>query len=188
MARRRAIAVLEPWMRPSFETPPFGLRRPTNGDAAVRVRAGDDLRRQENSRWPGPKSRTAPPTARRHSRCARNYLARLKEDGDSLVMPGVPQDEREMLVDSSLGFHFTDHYRDYPIVLIRLSRAKRATVEPLLLRHWQTLASKRAVKNSIRNCRRVGWAKTRAAPCPPCTFTTHIMVGTLRFAHPTAPS
>jgi hypothetical protein len=77
----------------------------------------------------------------------KKLLARLKEDGDSLVMPGVPQDEREMLVESAPKvFYFTDHYRDYPITLIRLSKAKRAVVEPLLRRHWRTLASKAAVK------------------------------------------
>jgi len=76
----------------------------------------------------------------------KKMLARLKEDGDSLVMPGVPRDEREMLVESQPRvFYFTDHYRDYPIALIRLSKAKRATVEPLLRRHWRTLASKKAV-------------------------------------------
>jgi hypothetical protein len=77
----------------------------------------------------------------------KKLLARLKEDGDSLVMPGVPQDERAMLVESTPKvFYFTDHYRDYPIVLIRLSKAKRAVVEPLLRRHWRTLASKAAVR------------------------------------------
>src|SRR5258705_7767158 len=77
----------------------------------------------------------------------KKMLARLKEDGDSLVMPSVPQDEREMLVESQPKlFYFTDHYRDYPMVLIRLSKAKRANVEPLLRRHWRTLASKKAVK------------------------------------------
>jgi hypothetical protein len=43
-------------------------------------------------------------------------------------------------------FVFTDHYRDYPMVLIRLSKARRATVEPFLRRQWQTLASKTARK------------------------------------------
>jgi hypothetical protein len=77
----------------------------------------------------------------------KKLLARLTEDGDSLVMPDVPQDEREMLVESAPKvFYFTDHYRDYPIALIRLSKAKRAIVEPLLRRHWRTLASKTAVK------------------------------------------
>src|SRR5467141_1243785 len=76
----------------------------------------------------------------------KKLLVRLKEDGDSLVLPGVPPDERDMLVESQPKvFYFTDHYRDYPIVLIRLSKAKRAAVEPLLRRHWQTLASKKAI-------------------------------------------
>jgi hypothetical protein len=77
----------------------------------------------------------------------KKLLVRLREDGDSLVMPGVPQDERDMLVERAPQvFYFTDHYRDYPTVLIRLSKATRATVEPLLRRHWRTLASKAAVK------------------------------------------
>jgi hypothetical protein len=77
----------------------------------------------------------------------KKMLVRLREDGDSLVMPGVPQDERDMLIGSRPKiFHFTDHYRDYPIVLIRLSKASRSIVEPLLRRHWRTLASKAALK------------------------------------------
>ncbi len=77
----------------------------------------------------------------------KKLLARLKEDGDSLVMPGVPADERDMLVQSQPKvFYFTDHYKDYPMVLIRLSEVKRATVEPLLRRRWRTLASKAAVR------------------------------------------
>ena len=77
----------------------------------------------------------------------KKLLARLREDNDSLVMFGVPQDEREMLIEGqSKIYYFTDHYRDYPIVLIRLSNAKRAIVEPLLRRHWRTLASKKVVK------------------------------------------
>jgi hypothetical protein len=32
------------------------------------------------------------------------------------------------------------------MVLIRLSKANRAIVEPLLRRHWRALASKQAVK------------------------------------------
>ena len=77
----------------------------------------------------------------------KKLLVRLKEDGDSLVMFGVPHDEREMLVESQPNvFYFADHYRDYPVVLIRLSKAKRATVEPLLRRQWRALASKKIVR------------------------------------------
>jgi len=77
----------------------------------------------------------------------KKLLARLKEDNDSLVMLGVPQDERDMLVESRpTVFYFTDHYRDYPTVLVRLSKATRDVVEPLLLRRWRELASKAALK------------------------------------------
>ena len=77
----------------------------------------------------------------------KKMLVRLKEDGDSLVMPSVPHDERAMLVETQPKvFYFTDHYRDYPMVLIRLSKAKRATIEPFLRRRWRELASKAAVR------------------------------------------
>jgi len=77
----------------------------------------------------------------------KKMLVRLREDGDSLVVPGVPQDEREMLIERQPKiFYFTDHYRDYPMVLIRLSKAKRRDVEPLLRRHWRALASRAAVR------------------------------------------
>ena len=78
----------------------------------------------------------------------KKMLVRLKEDGDSLVMPSVPSREREMLVETQPKvFYFTDHYRDYPIVLIRLSKARRANVEPFLRRRWRELASKKAVRD-----------------------------------------
>jgi hypothetical protein len=78
----------------------------------------------------------------------KKLLVRLREDRDSLVMPGVPIDEREMLVESQPKvFYFTDHYKDYPYVLIRLSKTRRETVEPLLRRRWRTVASKAAIKS-----------------------------------------
>jgi hypothetical protein len=77
----------------------------------------------------------------------KKMLVRLKEDGDSLVMPGVPPDERDMLVERRpTVFYFSGHYRDYPMVLIRLSKATRANVEPLMLRQWRTLASAKALE------------------------------------------
>jgi hypothetical protein len=62
-------------------------------------------------------------------------LVRLKEDGDSLVMPGVPPEERDMLVESQPKvFYFTDHYKDYPMVLIPAvedpARDRRAFATP----------------------------------------------------------
>ena len=65
-------------------------------------------------------------------------------------MPGVPQDEREMLVERQPNlFYFTDHYKDYPMLLIRLSKARRGIVEPLLRRQWRSLASKKALGTGL---------------------------------------
>ena len=115
----------------------------------------------------------------------RKMLARLKEDNDSLVVPGVPPDEREMLVESQPKlFYFTDHYRDYPMVLIRLSRASRSHVEPLLRRHWRTLASKAAVREyeedmsaGLTNGSRK-WAPDDSSACTPPSWCG---IGGLRF-------
>jgi hypothetical protein len=104
----------------------------------------DDVRKLALA-WPEVEDGTSYGTAALKVR--KKMLVRLKEDGDSLVMPGVPADERAMLCESPPKvFYFTDHYRDYPMVLIRLSKAKRATVEPFLRRRWRELASKAAVK------------------------------------------
>ena len=90
-------------------------------------------------------------------------LARLKEDGDSLVMPGVPQDEREMLVESRPEvFYFTDHYRDYPIVLIRLSKAKRADRRAAAA----PAMADAGVEEGGERVRSQAWQR-RVAPCAP---------------------
>ena len=104
----------------------------------------DDVRKMSLV-WPEVEDGTSYDTSALKVR--KKLLVRLKEDGDSMVMPGVPPDERDMLVESQPKvFYFTDHYKDYPMVLIRLSKAKRASVEPLLRRQWRTLASKAAVR------------------------------------------
>jgi hypothetical protein len=77
----------------------------------------------------------------------KKLMARVKEDGDTLVLLGIPQDERDMLIETRPKvFFILDHYRDYPTALIRLSKATHAIVEPLLRRRWRELASKKAVR------------------------------------------
>lgn len=70
-------------------------------------------------------------------------LTRLKEDGDSLLIKGVEPDERAMLCEAFPDlYYFTDHYRDYPMVLIRLSRADAETVTTMLERTYRVLLPK----------------------------------------------
>lgn len=95
--------------------------------------------------WPEVEDGTSYGTAALKVR--KKMLVRLKEDQDSLVVPGIEHDERAMLMETRPKiFYITDHYRDWPSVLVRLSKCSRATLEPLLLRRWKDLASKAAVK------------------------------------------
>lgn len=74
-------------------------------------------------------------------------LARLREDGETLVVLGVGLDEREMLIEAEPElFHVTPHYRDWPIVLMHLAKADPGPVGVLLLRRWREVAPKRLVK------------------------------------------
>lgn len=73
-------------------------------------------------------------------------LARLREDGDSLVVKGVGPDQRAHLIETEPDVYYvTDHYVGWPIVLVRLSRADPVAVVALLRRHWRELAPKRDV-------------------------------------------
>src|SRR5687767_1622176 len=74
-------------------------------------------------------------------------LTRLREDGETLVVLGVGFDERELLIEAEPEvFHLTPHYRDWPIVLVRLPKANANAVEAFLLRRWREVAPKRLVK------------------------------------------
>ena len=75
------------------------------------------------------------------------FLVRLLEDGESLVCPAVPFDEREMLMEAEPNvFHFTDHFKNYPYVLVRLSHAHPGTVERLITRQCRATAPKKVLK------------------------------------------
>lgn len=74
-------------------------------------------------------------------------LMRLRPEGDSVVLLDIPVDERELLVEAEPAvFHFTDHYRDYPVVLARLEGLDPAQLRGFLIRRWRGIAPKAAVK------------------------------------------
>lgn len=73
-------------------------------------------------------------------------LTRLRIEDDSLVLIGVPADERDMLMEAAPPvFHVTPHYDGYPMVLARLTTLDPDRLRPFLVRRWRDLATKRAV-------------------------------------------
>ena len=72
-------------------------------------------------------------------------FARLWEDGETLVLK-VGFDAREMLMAANPEtFFITDHYAGHPYVLVRLPKARREQIEPLIEETWRLNAPKRLV-------------------------------------------
>jgi hypothetical protein len=72
-------------------------------------------------------------------------FARLHQDGESLVIK-VDFEEREQLMEAEPEkFYITDHYLNYPWMLVRLSKVRRDQLSDLLLQSWRRVAPKRLV-------------------------------------------
>jgi hypothetical protein len=79
-------------------------------------------------------------------RVGKSMLARLREDGETLVLK-VDHIEREILIEADPDVFFvTDHYLGYPWVLVRLPQADAAQIMALLRRAWFAAAPKRLRK------------------------------------------
>ena len=72
-------------------------------------------------------------------------LARLHDSGEALVVK-VDLAERESLMESDpVTFYITDHYLNYPFVLIRLSTASRSELRGLFEKAWRAAAPKQLI-------------------------------------------
>ena len=79
-------------------------------------------------------------------RIARHLLVRLREDGETIVLK-VGFDEREMLMEAEPGtFFVTDHYRNYPRVLVRLAHVHLHSLRRLIEQAWREVAPKRLAR------------------------------------------
>ena len=70
-------------------------------------------------------------------------VARLKEDGETLV---VRMDfvSRDMLLKAQPKiFYITDHYRDWPTVLVRMAEVRTSQMRELLEDSWRLVAPKK---------------------------------------------
>jgi hypothetical protein len=73
------------------------------------------------------------------------FLARLREDGETLVVK-CGDDERDFRMQADPDtFFITDHYRGYPTVLVRLARVHAADLRAVLEVAWRRIAPKRLI-------------------------------------------
>jgi len=77
-------------------------------------------------------------------RVKKKLLARLKEDGETLA---VRCWEREVWMRARPDIFFiTEHYRNYPTVLVRLVKVNSSDLEKILTGAWREIAPKKIIK------------------------------------------
>ena len=78
---------------------------------------------------------------------AGKFFARLRDDDTVLVVHTRSFDERDHLLEHEPAVFFTtDHYRNYPTVLIRLARVSERALEEVLADAWRRGAPRRLLK------------------------------------------
>jgi hypothetical protein len=75
----------------------------------------------------------------------KTLIARLKEDGRTLVLK-MDITSRDLLLRSGApAFYLTDHYRDYPWVLVHLGVVSAAQMTELLEDAWRRAAPRKLI-------------------------------------------
>ena len=77
----------------------------------------------------------------------KKFFTRLRREDNSVVLIVDSIDEREMMIESDpKTFHITEHYRDYPSVLVRVERIDAKVLRGMLERRWRKIAPKKLQK------------------------------------------
>lgn len=78
---------------------------------------------------------------------AKKFFTRHRDEDDSIVWIVGSIDERDHLLEIDPKTYFiTDHYRDYPSVLVRTARIDAAMLKTMLERRWRAIAPKKLVR------------------------------------------
>jgi hypothetical protein len=78
---------------------------------------------------------------------AKKFFTRHREDDDSIVWFVGSIDERDHLLEIDPKTYFiTDHYRDYPCVLVRMARIDTTMLQKMLDRRWRAIAPKKLLR------------------------------------------
>jgi len=70
------------------------------------------------------------------------FLARFRDDDTVLVLQLATIGERDVLMElDERSFFFTDHYRNYPAVLVRLAEVPPSLLGDVIKESWQHVAA-----------------------------------------------
>lgn len=71
------------------------------------------------------------------------FFLRLKEDGETIVLKTDFYERDHLMESDGETFFITDHYRDYPAVLVRLAAVRPRQLRELVLDSWRRHAPKK---------------------------------------------
>jgi len=78
---------------------------------------------------------------------AKKFFTRLRKEDDSVVWIVDSMDERDHLLEIDPRTYFiTEHYRDYPSVLVRIARIDETMLKKMLERRWRKVAPRKLIK------------------------------------------
>ncbi len=120
-----------------------GSRKSAESRAARRSSDVETLRRIALS-FPGVEEGTSYGTLA--FRVGKKFICRMKEDGESLAIR-MEFGEREILMEGEPEtFYLTEHYRNYPMVLVRLPKVHPEELKRIFGNAWRRFASKKLVE------------------------------------------
>jgi hypothetical protein len=73
-------------------------------------------------------------------------IARLHQNMDCVVLRSDLLDREILMQSAPDAFFITDHYRDYPWILLRLGVVQKVALPDLIERAWRLVASRTLVK------------------------------------------
>jgi len=78
-------------------------------------------------------------------------FARLKEDGETLVLK-MDIVSRDLVLNAQPKiFYLTDHYRDWPYVLVRLAEVRESQMRELLEDSWRLAAPPKRLRSAAES-------------------------------------
>lgn len=75
-------------------------------------------------------------------------VARHHEDGDTLVLKTDFETRDFLLAVNPLTYYITDHYKNYPYVLVRLSHVDLEELKGHIVTTWKSMATKKMIQES----------------------------------------
>jgi len=78
---------------------------------------------------------------------AKKFFTRLRAEDNSVVFIVDGMDQRDLMLElDPQTYHITDHYKDYPAVLVRMERISTEELQTMLARRWRKIAPKKLLK------------------------------------------